>query len=321
MREKMTLRKIAAALGVSQVTVLRALSGRPGVSPELRKKIQRFASLNHYRLPDHRTGNVAMVVPGGVVSGYLAMLIWHLQQELRRKGFCSYIITESDIGNISDFLFDGLFCTVWNAGFEKRFPRDHALPVVCINAKSNCLENIHKVAMDETQGVRTGMELLYRSGCRRIAFWVPPDPSEENVCRAERVKAYCDFCREHDIYDGGLLPVWTPGGRLEEDMARAAGLGADGVFHANEDNAFRLLECLRKLGKSIPGDIAVLGLEWDGHSEFMNPPLTTLRQDFGRLAEEGVKMLTKLMNKEKITKDIRIPYQLIERASIRRAEG
>ena len=59
---KVTLRSMAAELGVSQVTVMRALSGHPNVRPEVREKIVALASRLGYRLPGRRTGNVAIVV-------------------------------------------------------------------------------------------------------------------------------------------------------------------------------------------------------------------------------------------------------------------
>lgn len=321
MSKKMTLRKIAAELEISQVTVLRALSGRPGVSAELQKKILRIASKYKYRLPNHRTGNVAVVVPDGNFSGYLCLLIRSLNQKLHKEGFCSYIVTESDITSMNDFLFDGLISTIWCAGFEKRFPQDHALPVVCVNAKDNIFDNVYKVAMDETNGIRSGLELLYRSGCKRIAFCVTPDSSAENICRTERMDAYFDFCKEHNIFDRNLLLEKQDSESIESNIEKAIEFQADAFFYANEDNVFRIYECLRKHQKRIPEDISVLGLELDANSEFMSPPLTTLRQNYERLAEDGVKMLIKLINKEEVTEEIRIPYQLIERSSIRCRKG
>ena len=49
------------------------------------------------------------------------------------------------------------------------------------------------------------------------------------------------------------------------------------------------------------------------------PPLTTIRQDYEGLARESVAMLKKLMDGKTVTASVRLPYQLIERDSVRKS--
>ena len=69
MAKDVTLADIAAKVGVSNVAVSKALSGKPGVSDELRLKIKNVADEMGYvsnttsKLGKLETGNIGVIIP------------------------------------------------------------------------------------------------------------------------------------------------------------------------------------------------------------------------------------------------------------------
>ena len=157
---KVTLRSMAAELGVSQVTVMRALSGHPNVRPEVREKIAGLASRLGYRLPGRRTGNVAIVVQVDF-PGYLALLLQKLCMELALQGLHAVILPEPEIDRLSDVMYDGIISTTWVSGFERKYPKSHALPLVSLNTMDNRMDNVYMVSSDESGGIMLGLQYLY----------------------------------------------------------------------------------------------------------------------------------------------------------------
>jgi Transcriptional regulators len=68
MAKNVTLADIAAKVGVSNVAVYKALTGKPGVSARLREEIIRLAEEMGYTAPERgqnarKTGNIGVIVP------------------------------------------------------------------------------------------------------------------------------------------------------------------------------------------------------------------------------------------------------------------
>ena len=63
------------------------------------------------------------------------------------------------------------------------------------------------------------------------------------------------------------------------------------VFCGNDEMAFGVVRAIQDAGLRVPEDISVAGFDGTEISEFSNPPLTTIRQDFRYLAEVAVGLL------------------------------
>ncbi|WP_371682316.1 substrate-binding domain-containing protein [Micromonospora sp. WMMA2032] len=60
------------------------------------------------------------------------------------------------------------------------------------------------------------------------------------------------------------------------------------VFAANDQMALGLLRAFEEAGRSVPGDISVVGFDDLPESEFFHPPLTTVRQDFAEVGRRCI---------------------------------
>ncbi|MGW0706310.1 LacI family DNA-binding transcriptional regulator [Streptomyces sp. NPDC002643] len=88
---------------------------------------------------------------------------------------------------------------------------------------------------------------------------------------------------------------------VEGDWSAASGyaagreLAANGevtaVFAANDDMAIGLIRALTEAGRRVPDDVSVVGFDDIPVAAFVTPPLTTVRQPFDAVAQEGLKRL------------------------------
>jgi DNA-binding LacI/PurR family transcriptional regulator len=67
--------------------------------------------------------------------------------------------------------------------------------------------------------------------------------------------------------------------------------GVTAVFAANDDMAIGLIHALTEAGRRVPEDVSVVGFDDIPVAAYVTPPLTTVRQPFDAVAQEGLKRL------------------------------
>jgi DNA-binding LacI/PurR family transcriptional regulator len=66
---------------------------------------------------------------------------------------------------------------------------------------------------------------------------------------------------------------------------------ATAVFAANDNMALGLLRALSEQGRSVPGEMSVVGFDDIAEAGFFTPPLTSIRQDFSEMGRRSVELL------------------------------
>ena len=319
MNSKISLRKLAAELGLSPATVYRALSGYPNVSLRTRREVLGAAQRAGYRLPLHENGNVAVIIPHFSGGSYLVRLLSFLEAEIHLRGFRMLAVSQTDIALLGDRMFDGIVSLVWTKGFEKLLPRIFSLPTVVLNASGNPLEGIPNIRSDQPQGIRLALEYLRSRGCRRI-FYISTPEVEHVPAAAERLAAFRQFCfRTGQDYDALHLEVSSRGVRAALPFILAA--EPDACFCADETLAAKVGQQLKAAGKRIPEDLSLMGLEDDYANEIFTPPITAIRQNFELLAATAADRIAAACRDRIPPRDALIPFSLIERDSVRKPEN
>ena len=88
----------------------------------------------------------------------------------------------------------------------------------------------------------------------------------------------------------------------------------DAVFAASDSMAAGALRALKAAGRSVPGDVAVVGFDDQLIARYTNPPLTTVAQPIKQLGWEMAKMLVSLIDGEQPGPLI-LPTRLVVRES------
>jgi LacI family transcriptional regulator len=89
-----------------------------------------------------------------------------------------------------------------------------------------------------------------------------------------------------------------------------------GIFACNDAMATGVYSAAVQAGKSIPGDVHVVGFDDEPTSRLLSPPLTTLNYPLREAAAAAVKMISDAANGVPIpTERIEVPSQLVVRGS------
>ena len=106
--------------------------------------------------------------------------------------------------------------------------------------------------------------------------------------------------------------------RAAERLFRSA-KRPDAIIAVNDFIAAKLLKTLKAIGKRVPEDVLLAGVNGDPVSEESDPPLTTMVQPCERIGEAAVQlMFQRLADPELPPRTIMLSAQLKERVSTRR---
>lgn len=317
MSEKVTIRKIAAELGISPATVYRALSGHPNMLRENRQAVLKAARQKGYTLPLREERNIAIITPSYPFTGFLECLLKCLRNEFHRREFRLMMIPEEDISLLADYRVDGIISMVGEKGMEKILPNNFAIPILTINSASNTLENVLSI-MSDPKGIRTALDYLHDHGCRKIFYLTTK--SESTPDAVKRLAEFRRFCLETgQDYENMYLRL--NGFEIKKNLSRILKTAPDACFCASETYAFRVGCCLKAAGFRIPEDISLMGLEYPILNENFTPPITAICQNFERIAEVAAENIDGQINRGIPMKGCKIPFTLIERESVRKPDG
>ena len=299
-----TMRDIGKKVGVSAVTVSKALAGKSGVSDEMRQRIVQIASELGYVNPNAIQGqkarrlDVGILVPDHFFSGesFYFTFYRHLVQVLSNAGhfgLMEILTKESDARLELPHLLrshrvDALILLGQPSKDYVRMIVNQPQPVVFLDFFDESAA-ADAVVGDNTYGTYRLTNHLIKNGHRDIGF--------VGNCRATSsiMDRYLGFframisrslpirpeCIVRDRDDNGdEIPLSLP-----EKLPTAFVCNCDVV-------ARRLIDQLQKQGVRVPEDVSVVGFD-DFTMGNSNPPaLTTFRVDFHSMAHLAVKMVT-----------------------------
>jgi LacI family transcriptional regulator len=311
--QSVTLEDVAARCGVSYQTVSRVTNGSPHVADKTRTKVlQAIAELGYRpnlvarRLATRRSTVIGMI--GSHITYYgPAQVMVSVEEAAKRRGYNLMFagierVGEAELAAAIDDLcahqIDGLILGVRIAG-KSDFIRKRCggMPFVALDAGSG--PDVSAVTIDQRYGSRLVTRHLITLGHKRIAGIAGP---EEWLAARQRRQSW-----EQAIKQAGL----APGPCVEGDWSAESGYAAaarllesshrfTAIVAANDQMALGALRALHAKGIKVPEEISVAGYDDIPESQFFEPPLTTIRNDFARQGELSVEVLLRLVNRETV---------------------
>lgn len=299
-----TLQEIADELGISKVTVSRALKGQSGVSDELRTKIEErsreMGYLKEKLRAESRARRLAFVTP---TRYFLATDNFYQTIYMHLNGLCH------DVGHdLSVFVvqpederrarlpprlrggeIDGTFL-----GGEMAAPFVAALvalglPLVSIDY-GEVPDGVDSVVVDNFRIGEAAARFLLERGYRRIGF-VGGRGYSSNV--ADRYYGYRKVLDQAGLApsDEWLVDNSDPRtGHYTLDFPLPDPLPEAFVCHCDRA-AYYLIQRLRNAGRSVPGDVAVLSIDNTDLAASCEPRLTSFDIDKRQFAENAFRLL------------------------------
>lgn len=288
---------IARLAGVSVATVSRALSGSPMINAETRARIAELArSLNYavnagaqnLRLKQNRT--VAVIVPFDPTSRehlsdpFFLSLIGSIADALTESGH-DMLLTRVDADRLDSAaqVFETgramgiILIGQWHHHDQLNEMAVRGVPFVVWGAQMP-RQLYLTVGSDNTEGGRLATAHLLAGGARHVAFIGDPDLPEVGQRHAGYLLAHEQAGRTPD--PGLVRPVPFVSARVAQDIEALVHQGRplDGVFAASDLSAMTVINTLRRLGRRVPDDVAVVGYDDISLSAYFHPALSTVRQ-------------------------------------------
>ena len=296
-----TITDIARQLGISAMTVSRALTGKPDVSEEMRQKVTECAKMLGYQpnrlarsLVTQRSYMVGVVIPE-IAHLFFADVISGIEEVLDEANYDILLChsrgdpdrERAEIQTLIASHIDGLIIAPVQPMKSPELFLDlqnQQVPFVLFDRYFPGYE-FSSVRLDDVAAGRSAAEFLLGLGHRRIAHIAGPPVSPAKL----RKQGFVSALRKAHV---PISPDWIiqasfemEGGRHATNKLLSRDLLPTAIFAANDPLALGAIYACREAGLRIPRDVSVMGVGNIEGPYHPNPFLTTIdwpRQELGR---------------------------------------
>lgn len=328
-----TIRDVAKEAGVSRATVTRVLQQPDKVAEKTKKVVNAAIEKLDYRpnmlsqtFRNKRTNSIVVLVPN-IANPLFAKIVSGIDRTAQERGYNLLLgdthnspKRESDYIRMAETqLVDGVLQLSSYSPGERALPKPHVKAVSIAGADINPFPTVR---IDNAAAAEAMTNHFLKNGHRRIGIVSGPDDNANSVLRLTGYKAALE---EAGIaFDGNLLFEGTfrmPSGRMAAeyftDMPR--NLMPSAILCMNDEMAIGLMSGLRKQNVRIPEDVSVSGFDGLDLGDYVVPRLTSMAQPAEDMGAAGAKVLIDMIEgTQNAEGDIVLPFQLIERQSIKK---
>ncbi|HLO95796.1 MAG TPA: LacI family DNA-binding transcriptional regulator [Burkholderiaceae bacterium] len=334
--EPATVLDVARLAGVSPSTVSRILNGTARVAEDKRRAVEAAIQKLKFRpnlsarglrsgstrtigvltqeLESPYFARAAKGVDEALVgSGYTPIVVpghWNPREELERVG----LLTARKVDGI--IILGGSLTDAQLAELAQQQP-------VAVCGRRVEAEQVFSFHQDQVEGARLATAHLIRLGHRRIAHIAGPDLHLDALERKQGfLQAHSDAGLSVDpalIVKGDYM---EPGGVLAMEQLLDADRRFTAVFCANDQTLWGARLALFQRGLRVPEDVSLVGFDDLSLSQFMTPPVSTVRQHMFEMGQAAVHALLHALGVRAEAGTAEVPaIELIERATTARAKG
>ncbi|MEV0091724.1 LacI family DNA-binding transcriptional regulator [Streptomyces sp. NPDC050738] len=305
-----TLEEVAARAGVGRGTASRVINGSPRVSDRTREAVQAAVDELGYvpnraarALAANRTDAIALVVPepetrffaepyfSDIVRGVgSAMADTEMQLLLTLVG------NDRERDRLAQYLAAHRVDGVLLVSVHAHDPLPDLLeqldiPAV-ISGRRSDHETLPSVDSDNLEGARSAVGHLISRGRRTIAHITGRLDVYGAQCRVEgyrKALAAAGLDTDESLQASGDFT--EEGGRRAMTQLLDLRPDLDAVFAGSDVMAAGARQVLRERGRTIPGDVALIGYDDSAIARHMDPPLTSVRQPIEEMGRAMARLL------------------------------
>ena len=305
--QKIRIKDIAEALHLSVSTVSKALNGAFDISRETKEEVLEYAKKNGYKARDERL----------VVKKVRRLCV--LYDNIDYSTQCNVIIPVSM--SFANFARNNNFEIVQTPISSMRMSYDEFMAkndyvgafIAGLNYKSSIIHEIQNtsyptvlfdnniegnkistISIENVNSIVKIVDLLYSLGHRKIGF-IHGD--KHSFISNERFAGYIIGQNIHDLE---YNPNYVYYGEYSEQSGYDAGeffAGSDvtAVICSSDLIAIGLIRGLEEKGISVPDDISVTGFDDLDVAKYVNPSLTTVKQNIDKIGEKAFNLLLNML--------------------------
>ncbi|WOX08072.1 LacI family DNA-binding transcriptional regulator [Streptomyces sp. N50] len=324
---KVGITEVADRARVSEATVSRVINRRQGVSRKTREAVeQAMADLGYER---QTRGQLVAVVTELVSNPFFADVAERIESVLAPHGLKTVLcpcfpggVQELDF--VTSLADRGVAAVVFLSAsntLEGADPsayellRSRRIPFVGINGRFEGVSEAPVFSTDDLLAAELAVDHLHRLGHRRIGMASGP---LGNRPADRRVSGFVASLAKRGVEDAEQWVVrqsYTVEGGQSAAIS-LLGRGATAIVAASDYMALGAIRGARRQGYDVPGDVSVVGYDGSMIMDFVDPPLTTVRQPADRLASEaGRSVLALVGNRDVPVGELLFDPELVIRAS------
>lgn len=332
-RQLPTLEAVAAVAGVSRSTVSRVVNGSPKVSPDVVAAVNKAIDELNYvpnraarSLASAQTYAIALIVPEDTTrffgDPYFASIVMGITAGLESSDYILNLLVASSDPNHKTRRYlqggnvDGALVVSHHAGDHDLVTLDRTLPVVFGGRPTHPdLTDSLYVDVDNLNGASVAATHLVQMGRRRIGTITGPADMPASIDRLEGwQRALTEAGLELDAVEHGDFTIDS--GTVAMRRLITAHPDLDAVFVASDLMARGALIALAEQGRSVPGDVAVVGYDDSPVATTGGIALTTIRQPSEEMGRQMAHLLLDVLAGRRPTSTGRLlPTALVVRDS------
>ncbi|MGZ6273596.1 MAG: LacI family DNA-binding transcriptional regulator [Candidatus Limnocylindrales bacterium] len=311
--KRLTIRDIAAASGVSTQTVSRVINNRPDVAAETFARVQKVIQETGYTpnmlargLTQGRSHTLGVVAYGLEYFGP-SRIVGAIERQAAEMGYgiSLNLILEPETEDVQNVLnglrsrqVDGIIWAVPEVSNNRAWSRSKStelpVPVMLVGGMFG-KSHLPSIAIDNNAIGRLATEHLVAGGYRHLGIITGPLTWWEAQQRLggwrETIEATGREVEDSLIVEGD----WTvSSGQQGLYRLLEACPDIDAIFASNDQMALGVLHAAHTIGRRVPDDLSVVGVDNIAEASHFWPPLTTVYQplaDAGVLAAQAIYQL------------------------------
>lgn len=335
---KATIKEIARISGYSYATVSRVLSDQPNVKPETKSRILEIMADLDYRpqlckkIKNRINRSEVMIIVDDMTNHFYAGLITSMTETLKQQGYLGMVgVSGGDEDTEIEYLkraqqmdFAGIIMiTVSDSHRMRDLLVETEAPVVLVNRYIQSID-LDVVCIDNLRGGYMAGEYLAGLGHRKLCHLAGPFKSSASRDRTRGFEealrdAGIDFDLNRDVFYGDLR--YEGGFQFGKEFI-AKRYDYTAIFCGNDLMARGFTEAIGEAGKTVPGDISVIGFD-DSPSAVSGPmKFTTIWREPEVMGTMAATMLIERMTMQR-TEPFKMVYppQLLIRDSCSSPRG
>lgn len=328
--DRISIRQIAEAAGVSVATVSRVIHQNGRFSPETEKRVKDIIRKYHYvpnasaqGLRTSKTPVIGIIVPD-ILNNHFAGLVLELETNFFRSGFSTVVCNANEshvleLKHVETLLAQNVAGIVFVSGGHY-FELGVEIPALYLDRRPvNAWDpdDMVLIESDNEEGGYLAACKVLEKGSRRPAIVMT-----SNIDYNHRAR-YAGYCRALDEAgaDGrnrviDVIAVTVEDAQKAVGKALDRGMQTDAIVCTSDLLAIGAIRALRERGLRVPEDVMVTGFDDTLMAQIYHPEITSVHQSVDRMAACAVEqMLSSVEIKERRGTHIVLPVHLVERAS------
>ena len=336
MKKRATIKDVANEAQVSPATISYVLNNKESISAETKervleaiKRLNYVPNLSARSLAANTSKLIGVLIPQTEDSSMLMFnnpfyseIIGGIEYGARVNGYHVLIsgtnADESYLRLAKERNLDGIIIIgMYPDDFFNELKKTQ-IPIVLID--SYCSDHyFHSVQINDRYGAYIATKYLLDKGHRSVAL-IAGEVKKNGVVE-KRYLGYCDALKEYSIPVRSQLvfegQVDFKSGMAQGEKLAKSPLKPTAAFAVADIMAIGAIKRLLQMGVKVPDDVSIIGFDDINLSKYINPGLTTVRQDINKKGEMAIKLILNSINSQTGKQEIILPVEIVERESVK----